>query len=830
MLEPKNFNKTALIYREREISYFEVLENIKSFASVMDIFPDDKVVIISENRPEWVYALFGAWRKGGIVVPIDFMSTPQEIEYILHDSKPSLVFCSNQTKKNLLKATEGMDNPPEVINFDELVLPTPFLKHAHREWEDTALLLYTSGTTGKPKGVMLSYRNLKSNIDGIANTGIAGVRDSTLAILPFHHSYPLMVTLLLPLSLGATVVFLDELTPEDIVAKLQKYGISIIVGVPRLYYLFHRRIMERIEANKLAKVIFRLSPLLGSRALRKVLFKKVHKAFGGNVRYMVSGGAKLGLEVARDFVNLGFTVVEGYGLTETSPIVTFNPPQKIKLGSVGVPIEEVQVRIAKDGEVLVKGPNVMKGYWGKPKETDEVIKNGWFHTGDLGFIDEEGYLYISGRKKEIIVLGTGKNVNPEEIENEILKLSPLVKEVGVLERNEKLHALIKPDLDTARRMGVVNLQETIKWDVVDKLNRKLPEWKRIVGFRITTEDLPRTRLGKLKRFMLEELYERADKKDKPPAEEDTGILETAEGKLVSEFLSRFTEEKILPGSHIELDLGLDSLGKVELISFIEKTFGVRLSEEELSKYSTVGELVKLVSGSELKAPSTAEVNWKEILTHAEPFTLPSRKLPLLAGSKLLRLFFKAYNRLEVHGLDNLPQKPFIIAPNHASYLDGFVLASVLPKNILGDTYFLGEEAYFKHPLASFFGKLAHVIPVNINRNLKEALQRSAWILRLNKVLVVFPEGARTRDGKIMEFKKGVAILSKELSVPIVPAYIGGTYESLSVKDRFPKPSKIKILFGKPLNPRDYKDYGELTEMLRREVENLSKHDKDNIEI
>ncbi len=829
MLEPKNYKKTALVHGGKEVSYFELLELIKSFAAVIEIFPDDRVAIVSENRPEWIYALFGTWRKGGIAVPIDFMSTPKEIEFILLDSRPRLIFCSNQTEDRVKEAVKNLEEPPEIINFDRFVPPSPFLKHSHREWEDVALLLYTSGTTGKPKGVMLTYKNLKSNIDGITKTGIAGPKDSTLAILPFHHSYPLMVSLLLPLSLGAKIVFLDELTPEDILKKLQEHRITILVGVPRLYYMFHRRIKERIEANKLANLLFRLSPLLGSEGLKRLVFRKVHKAFGGNIRYMVSGGAKLSTDVAKDLVNLGFKVIEGYGLTETSPIVSFNPPKKVKLGSVGVPIEGVRVRISKEGEVMVKGDNVMKGYWNRPKDTRDVIKRGWFYTGDLGSVDEEGYLWITGRKKEIIVLGTGKNVNPEELETEILKLSPLVKEVGVLEKNEKLHALIRPDLDKAKEMGVVNLQETIKWEVIDKLNRNLPDWKRIVGFRITSQELPRTRLGKLRRFMLPELYEKAESgsKRKPRGE---GILATPEGKAIKEFLSKFTREEILPESHIELDLGLDSLAKVELMGFLENTFGVKLEEEELSQHSTVEELVKLVSQKKAQPQlSVPPQGWKSLLLQAEPFSLPDSEIPLVVGSAILKAFFKLYNRLEVEGLENLPPKPFIIAPNHASYLDGFLIAAALPGEVLRDTYFLGEEAYFRRPPASTFGRLAHVIPVNINRNLKEALQKSAWVLRLNKVLVVFPEGARTRDGRLMEFKKGVAVLSKELGVPLVPTYIKGSYEAMSIRDRFPKPAKVKVVFGKALYPVEYKDYDRLTEKLRLSVEELANYDEDNIE-
>ncbi|NPA41863.1 MAG: AMP-binding protein [Aquificae bacterium] len=812
----RDHKKTALIHGGRRISYGELIENVGSFANLMDTLPDERVLIISENRPEWIYSLFATWKRGSIAVPVDFMSTPEEIAYIIRDAKPKLAFCSEQTKENLEKAVELSGEELEVVNFDSVALPKPLEKSVHRDAEDIALLLYTSGTTGNPKGVMLTFKNLFSNIEGVVQTKIATKEDSTLAILPFHHSYPLMVTVLVPLHIGSTIVFLDKLTPEDILDKLQTYRISVIVGVPRLYTLFHKRIMERIEGNFITRLIFRLMEKVEITPLRQKVFSKVHQVFGGNVKFMVSGGAKLDPKIAQDFNTLGFTVIEGYGLTETSPIVTFNPPDRIKLGSVGIPIKGVQVRLSKEGEVLVKGPNVMKGYWNRPKETEEVIKNGWLYTGDLGEMDEEGYLYIRGRKKEIIVLGTGKNVNPEEIENLLLKESDLIKEVGVLEVRGKLHALIYPDLQKVRERGIVNLEETLKWNAIDVVNRKLPEWKRIVGFKLTDRELPKTRLGKLRRFLLPKIYESADQKREE--EEDLSIFQTEEGRIIKEYLEKETKLKVLPSHHIELDLGLDSLGKVELLSFIENTFGVSMTEEDLSSHSTVKELIEFVRTRKEKI-QTAEINWKEILSKAPPYEPPHHPLIFSLGKGLLYAIFKLFNRIEVQGIENLPQKPFIIAPNHASYLDAFVVASVLPKEIAKDTYFLGEELYFRNPVSSFFGRLAHVITVNINRKLKESLQKVAQVLRKNKVVVIFPEGARTRTGELMEFKKGVAILSRELGVPIVPTALIGTYETWSIHDKFPRPHKIKVIFGKPIYP-DEKSYEELTQELKEVVSNL----------
>ncbi|MDW8067002.1 MAG: AMP-binding protein [Aquificaceae bacterium] len=813
--EIEDYRKLALIKENTKVSYRELIENVSSFASLVDILPGERVLICAENRPEWVCALYGTWQRGGIVVPVDFMSSEGELSYIIGETEPNIIFCSDTTENTLRKALEKLGKAPVTYNFDKLILPKPYGKSMSRRLDETALILYTSGTTGPPKGVMLSFKNLLSNIRAIEKVGVAGKNDTTLALLPFHHSYPLMVTLLVPLYLGATVVFLERLSSEELLKALREHGITILVGVPRLYQLLHHKIMEGIRSNPIGRVLFALSPYMGM-GLRRLAFIKVHKAFGGKLKFLVSGGAKLPLEVATDLNRLGFTILEGYGLTETSPIVSFNPPNRPKLGSVGLPIEEVYVKIAEDGEVLVRGVNVMQGYYKKPEETKKAFKDGWLMTGDLGYLDEDGYLYITGRKKEIIVLSGGKKVNPEELESLILKETWGLKEIAILEVEGSLKALVLPDFDKLRERGVLNIEEFVRWQVIDKVNQRLPEWKRITGFRVIKEELPKTRLGKIKRFLLPQIYQSAEfgleRKEEDP------IMNTQEGHMVRSYLERLTQKHVRGYHHVELDLELDSLGKVELLSFLESTFGVKLSEEDLIKYPLVQELVKLVVEGKEKAEYW-EINWKEILLSSKPYELPQYSLLFQAGRWLLKIFFTLYNRLEVKGYENLPKEPFILAPNHASYLDGFVLASALPSSIAQKTYFLGAEEYFRNPLTSLFGKIAHVITVNLDKKLRESLQKTAWALRLGKVVVIFPEGARTRDGKLLPFKKGFAILSKELSVPVVPVAIKGTYESMSLRDKFPKPTKIEVIFGKAVLPEG-KSYEDIMQEVRRELEKL----------
>ncbi|HHG75642.1 MAG TPA: long-chain fatty acid--CoA ligase, partial [Persephonella sp.] len=659
-----------------------------------------------------------------------------------------------------------------------------------------------------PKGVMLSYKNLLSNINGLKKTEIADSSDSTIAILPFHHSYPLMVSMLFPLHIGAGISFIEKLSAEEIIKTLQKDKITVLIGVPRLYQLFHRKIFQEINKNRIAKALFLIAKKINNRRLSKTIFKKVHQTFGGNIKYFVSGGAKLDVDTAKDLWALGFTIIEGYGLTETSPIVSFNPPDKIKLGSAGKPIEGVTVKI-EDGEIVVKGNNVMKGYWKKPEETANVIRNGWFYTGDLGHIDQDGYIYITGRKKDIIVLPSGKNINPEEIEQKILKKSDLVKEVAVVLKDGRLTAVIYPDLDLISEKGIVNIQETIKWNVIDPVNRELPDYKRISGIIIVKKELPKTRLGKVRRFLLDQFLKETEK-PKTVKEPDY-----EEYRILKDYLKAVAKKEVYPYQHIEIDLGLDSLEKVELLSFIENSFGVNLTEEDISKNPTVEELSKVIKTKKKKV-ERVETDWSKILKEKVSIDVSQNKKPLVLLKKVIKPVFKIYFSLEVEGQENIPDPPFIMAPNHQSLLDGFLLISAVPDKKLEDLYFLAEEIYFPEGIRKKIGKIFHVLTVNINKDLKGSLLKTASLLKEGKSVVIFPEGARTRDGNLLPFKKAFGILSKQLNIPVVPVVIKGAFEAFPIGSKLPKPHRIKIKFLKPIYP-EKKDLNQIVAETYEEI-------------
>jgi long-chain acyl-CoA synthetase len=792
----KDFGKTALVHQGRSLSYGELIKGIASCAGTLAIEKGDRVALLSENRPEWVFALFGVWRKSGVVVPIDFLSKADEIAHILTDADPKVVFASRNCMDELARAVAVTDCKAEIRVLGETAVGPVSTEEGRGDAvkaEDLAVILYTSGTTGKPKGVMLTHGNLGSNIEGIERARIASEQDRILSILPFHHSYPLMVTVLLPYSIGATVIIADKLSSNEIIRLLKEQAVTIFVGVPRVFQILHGAITERIAASPVARLLFSVSKRVNSLAMGRVIFRQVHRTLGGNLRYFVSGGAKLDEKVAMDFWALGLPILEGYGLTETSPIIAFNPPDRIRIGSAGVPLGGVEVKTGEGGEILVRGPNVMQGYLHHEEKTREILTDGWLHTGDLGYRDGD-YVYISGRKKDIIVLPNGKNINPEEMESHIAGISDFVKEVAVIEKEGQLFALIYPDFERLKAEKVTNIEDKFKWDVIDSHNTRVPDYKRIAGFRIVNTEFPKTRLGKIRRFLLGSYLSEAAKKTAgcvEPADEEYHILK--------EYLRGVTMRDVCPESHIEIDLGLDSLDKVELLSFIERVFGVVLEEDDLAELLLVSELFAHIKEEKTRI-AEGETTWKEFLKEDSPLDISQGTALVTVLRSVLRPLFRLYFSLDVKGTQHIPISPCILAPNHQSYVDGFAILAAMPRNVLNISYFVANEYFFQSKLRRYVAREAHILTLDVNRNLRDALRKSAMLLKGGRIIVIFPEGARTRDGRLLPFKKSFAILSKELAVPVVPVAIEGAYEAYPVDRAFPRPGRIRVTFLPPLMP------------------------------
>ncbi|MCK5780222.1 MAG: AMP-binding protein, partial [Psychrilyobacter sp.] len=654
--------------------------------------------------------------------------------------------------------------------------------------DQTVLLLYTSGTTGDPKGVMLTMGNLMSNINTIVKFGLFHDYDRALALLPLHHVLPLMGSLMAPLYVGATVVIVDDLSSNGIKTALQKHKITLFVGVPRLWEMFHKGIMDKINSSFIARILFKLVALTNSKKLGKKIFKKVQDGFGGEMYIMVSGGAKIDPQIIQDFKTLGFSLVEGFGLTETSPMLTLTYPDDIVPGSCGVPLEGVEVKINPDREVVVRGANVMKGYYNKPEATAEAIDNeGWFHTGDLGEF-KGGHLFIIGRKKEMIVLPNGKNINPLDIENILISKTNIIQEVAVTEYKNHLVAIIYPNLSLVQKEGIKNINEKIKWDIIDKYNLDAPNYKKILDFKIISEELPKTKLGKVRRFMLNDLLEEKDKK--VVVLEEPAFLEYS---LLKDFISTLKGSTPHSTDHFELDLGLDSLDFVELLSFIGNRFNITLLEDEINNYPNLLELSTFLHDKGVEI-TEKETDWNDILNKDIDIFIPKSSSTLMFSRSLFSLFFKTYIKIEKSGLENLTNRGSIFIGNHQSMLDAFMLQHVLEKDTLKKTYFLSIEKHFKSDFRKWVGERGNVILLNEKAGVTETLQTAAMVLRQGKSLVIFPEGARSRDGQMKKFKKAFAILSKTLDIPIQPFVIDGAYKAMPSGRVFPISCRVKLKF------------------------------------
>ncbi|MCK4463851.1 MAG: AMP-binding protein [Candidatus Omnitrophica bacterium] len=870
--------------------FYEASQAAAYFLLNAGIKKGDRVAIVLENRPEWGIIYFGIMLAGGIAVPLDLQSGGKEIKFFLSDSESKVAFTSSKLLSLFTGLTDSVPSlqkiialdleksSEEIISFSETISAASDLKPITSIPEvspqDIASILYTSGTTGRPKGVMLTHKNFYSNFQSIDKLKLFSDKDNVLSILPLHHSFPFMVTLIIPLFSQSKITYISSLKSEELLECMRETGVTILTGVPQLFYMFYKHILNEIKKIPL---LIRM-PLLGFIEIlslmrkftginvTKLALSKIHRVFGKKLRFFACGGAKLNEEVARFLVKIGFTILEGYGLTETSPVATFNPLKKQKIGSTGKVIPDVELRIAQPdeygvGEVAIKGPNVMKGYYKQEEETRKVLKDNWFYSGDLGYLDRQGYLRLTGRKKELIVLSSGKNISPEEVESHYAK-SPFIKGLCILavgeREEEKLMAVIVPDLDYYRKAGEVNIYGMIKWDL-ENLSKQYPPYKRIRGFVVTSEDLPRTRLGKLKRFEIKDRYLdelmgaglRKTDAEISPTDEDLKILSSGIGKKIIKTLSEETdlERQIRLDDHLEIDLGLDSLGRVELMVALEKILKIDIPDSVMVKIFTVRELILEIEKLILKKePGTGETSviqtrlslWSDILK-TNPAKDILEKIDLLPGwiarlftllvSGMLYIIFKLIWQVKVFGIKNLPpNEAFIFCPNHCSYLDGFLIAASTPRWLKKHMFFLGFRVYFEVPIIRNIVKLIRIIPIDPGAQLMDAMQACAYILRNGKTACIFPEGARSIDGEIKEFKKGVGILAKELSIRLIPVYIKGSYESWPRTKRFPRPNPVTIVFGKPHNAEELKkeglklgakdDYEAITLGIREEVMRL----------
>lgn len=838
-----------------------------------------RLAILADNDPRWVAAYLGIIAAGCTVVPLDTALHADQVAKLLQDSGSSALFCDAKHIASAHAAANKLNLGIVLMDPDRLkgnstreqwlgdlatILqsgPGKFQAVASNS-EDLASLLYTSGTTADPKGVMLTHANFLGEVEAVFAWADIGEKDAVLGVLPMFHVLAQMANLLLPLVKGARVVYLEILNTSELLRALRERNITVFAVVPQFFYLIHERIFQEIaKRGTITQNIFQ--GLLGlNRNLRKlginagrVFFGKVHDTLGRKMRYLISGGSRFDPEIARDFHALGIDVLQAYGLTETTAAVFVNLPKNNVISSVGQALKGVEAKIVsasvelpqgddapKAGEIALRGPLVMKGYWNRPEATASVLRDGWFHTGDLGYFDAHGNLFLTGRVKEVIVLSNGKNIYPEEIEAHYVK-SPYIKELAVLgiegkagENGDRLHAVIVPNFDVLRQRKIVNAKEVIRFDI-EGLSSQIASTKRIGSYEVWQEALPRTTTRKIKRFEVEKkVKENQARKltgdselpvEEPLSADEMAWLGQPEVQRALDIVQatvRSAPQILRPRHNLELDLGLDSMQRVELLSRIEEKMGGDVDESQLAELYTLRDLVDAVlhsagNGESTPGTRTPFAGWKAILADepSDPDVValarpqPFREAFWYLAFRLAQIVAIDLFRLHVDGLENLPKMgPFILSSNHQSFFDPVVLAGVLPEEIFRNSFAVGTSEIFGAGLMRRLARWLRIVVVDPDANLVPAMRAGAYGLRRGRVLLLYPEGERSIDGTPRTFKKGAAILSIHLQVPIVPVAIDGFYDAWPRgKKFFQKLTPLRIRFGKPVIPPAESDASEL---------------------
>lgn len=847
-------------------TYAEMLDAIRSVAFRLEsegVAFGDRVTLIGENHPRWAIAYLGILFRGAVCVPIDPHGEIDTIVNFLENSEAKLAFIGEDSVDTFDKVTAKLGRRlptvqltgtarPETGTFDDWASTTRPAGHDQKPTpaapDDLAVLIYTSGTTGTPKGVPLTHGNIFYEATGCQEVMHISENEVVLSVLPLFHVFAQVVNLWVVASIGGKICYVKELAPAELTKAFETKQITLLTGVPRLWYLFHKKIFDGVAAQPkpvqwLFAAMLKTNGFLRDNFgvnLGKKFFKKVHDGFGGKLNITISAGSRFDEKIARDYHALGFTIIQGYGLTETSGAVTATRFEDNVVGSVGVPVNYAEVKLGPlndegAGEVLIKGKMVFSGYYKNPEATKEAFtEDGWFKSGDLGKLDKNGHLFIVGRSKDVIVLPNGKNIHPEDLEVKYLK-SPMVEEMAILGVRdesaahagaERLVAVVVPDFAYLKANNIANSREAIRYEL-DDIGRSLPEYQRVRNYIIHSEPLPRTATRKIKRFELQKQLmsngladqESAPKKKLELTDSDRQLLETNAGKAVAAAVKKNVKdvESIHPAMNLELDLGLDSLSRAEVFASLEGAFNTDFDGDEAAKALTVADTIKLVQShvgeSETSVDVTKNLNWGTIVREAEPDfpevqgILKDRPLFLpfaYVVYKGFNLFSRIFFRLEVHGIENLNamKRPFIIAPNHQSYLDPFILTSNYSLDVFRHTFHVGASMFFRSRFMQWVASMLRVVPIDPDTQLMKAMKAGAIGLRNGHVLNIYPEGERAYDGDLHTFKKGAAILATELDLPILPVALDGLQNVWARKTWRIRAAKVKITIGKPFYARD----------------------------
>ncbi|HYM25966.1 MAG TPA: AMP-binding protein [Vicinamibacterales bacterium] len=809
-------------FRSRTHSYRDVGNAARAFAARLDsvgLTKGDNVLFWSENRPEWIVAFWGCLLRGIVVVPIDYRASPDFLIRVGRIVSAKLILI-------------GQDVPPirETIDariwrlpeLDWDAKPDPHLPDVAIARDDIAEIIFTSGATAEPKGVIITHRNVLANVVPVEGEVVKYRKWGKpfyplrfLNLLPLSHMFGQAMATFIPPMIPGVVVFMRGYNPVDIAAQIKSRRISVLVSVPKILDVLREHAARTDACARALHDHFQNS---GAHFLRRWwIYRAIHRLLGWKFWAFVVGAAPLDPSLESFWNELGYVVVQGYGLTETAPIISLNHPFGTKAGSVGKAIAGVEVKVAPDGEILVRGENVTKGYYNAVDETARAFEDGWFHTGDIGEIGADGQMYIRGRKKEMIVTPEGLNVFPEDVE-QVLDGIDGVREsavVGVpVGSEERVHAVmvVAPgaDVDAIVREANGRLQDH------QKIRRALV-WP--------GPELPRTEgTKKLKRAAIRDWVRAGG----APLAVKTGADQLAA------LLAKYAGGSALSANTSLEQLGLSSLDRVELMVAIEDVFQTHLDEAAFSEARDVGQLRALVARtSESAAPPPEPVDfpsWNRSLAARvmRRISLPTWILPLA----------RVFARMRVEGLDNLRgvDRPVMFASNHQSHMDTpcvmialpprlrYRLATAMAKEFFKAHFFpeqFGRKAWFTNSLNYYLASLffnAFPLPQR-EAGARQTLRYIGEVLEGGFSVLIYPEGERTEAGEIKRFRPGIGMIASRLGVPVVPVRIEGLDKVLHHTWRMAKPGLVRVAFGKPITLTG-DDYEALAKQVEDAVRNL----------
>ncbi len=785
-------------YRGRTYCYTDVAQMANALRRELraaGIHKGDAAMIWSESRAGWVAALWACLMDGVIVVPVDPQSSLGLFERIREKSGAKITFLGDRTPN-----VEGAWKLAEIEN--ERAQPPDSVAV---EPDDIAEIVFTSGTTAEPKGVVITHRNLAANLEPVARE-IPKYRKYAgpflplriLNLLPLSHLFGQSLALHLPPLIPASVVFISTTGAHEVARQIRTRKVSALVAVPKILEVLRDLVVREFpEANDVSKA-------RGKWYVRWWRFRRVHRLFGWKFWCFISGGAPLAPDVEQFWSKLGYLVVQGYGLTETAPIVTVSHPFHNRAGTVGKPLAGVELKITDDGEVLVRGENVTKGYFQSPGETAAALEDGWFHTGDVGELDSEGHLRIRGRKKEMIVTPEGLKVFPEDVEK-ILNAIPGVRESAVI-GTDRVHAVMVLDRNAQAE------------DIVRTANQRLEDQQKIRSMTIWPGDeLPRTQsTRKLRRAEIADTIRNGAHTAQPKPENELAAL-----------LQKYAPGRTITPETTLDELGLSSLDRVQLMMELEQKRSTDVDEDAFSSAATVAELAR-------PAPARAEpiqfpaYNRSLFARAARRLALPCFLLPLA----------RIFAHIRASGLENLAglQRPVIFASNHQSHFDVPVILASLPARLryrvstamskeFFDPHFYPARFTWRERFAnsiyywlSTFFFASFPIPQR-HAGAGQTIRYMGDMIDHGWSILIFPEGDRTHAGEIHPFQPGVGMIASHLYTPVIPVRIVGLDRVLHRSAKWPTMGRVEVKFGEPITLVG-EDFADLAARVEAEVRRL----------